>query len=471
MSIEPNVNSTSSQMSEKQNFSERFQKVAEKNSPESWPEYFHRNVAQHGARFVETVAGFPGALKKAYNQTKDIINNNIFGDSESSFNKFEEQAFGLPEKGSTHEFIMNPYTPQEIREKITPIVAEREGGSKTYLEPRGKGEEIAGELTQDLTSFFMPGTAGLRMAVRLGAPIVGQLAKQGTKYLGGEESTAEKVKMGVMLATTLAGQSNPGEFAGQRIQQAKSMIPDSATIHVGNLANRLLPLYNRMMRGLGVPSKSRAIQGMQDLAGQVHNNRMSMRSLMDARDNVNEWISEAGGWDVPVSTRDATLRNLNELKSSIIETLNENMAARFPEAGELYRTGYEAAAVNHQSNAISNFIQRNFGRKTASIGSKILFPALAGGAAIVPKVGGMAAAAASAYPIYTTGKVLYRIANSPTLARYYQDVITYSMSGNAPAMIQSMDRLDKALKKDEENLEKEIKPTLEGFKQKFRKKG
>src|SRR5438046_4647968 len=105
---------------------------------------------------------------------------------------------------------------------------------------------------------------------------------------------------------------------------------------------------------------------MQDLAGQVQNNRLSMHSLMDPRDNVNEWISEAGGWDVPANTRDATVRNLNELKRQIISTIDENMQNRFPEAAELYRTGYEAAAVNHQSNAISNFIERNFGKKLTS---------------------------------------------------------------------------------------------------------
>jgi hypothetical protein len=236
------------------------------------------------------------------------------------------------------------------------------------------------------------------------------------------------------------------------------MVPDTATVNALPLADSLMPLYKRVTRGLDVPSKSRAIQGMKDLASQVENGRISLRSLMDARDNVNEWISEAGGWDVPLNTRDATIRNLNELKTQIIRSIDENMAARFPEASELYRTGYEAAAVNHKSHAISNFIEKNFGKKVSSVGAKLLFPGLAGGAAILPKTIGTGAAL---YPMYKTGQVLYRVANSPTLAKYYQDVIVASSIGNAPAMIHSLQKLDKALAEQERKENKLNKSSLE----------
>lgn len=422
-----------------------------------------RNVSQNVARAGETYLGLPGGMKKAYTQTRDMISS-YFG--LPNLKEREEQALGKPSKGGYEELIMSPPSANELKETATKKIAKKITGDEEYLEPKNTLEKAVGELTQDITSFFMPGTGQLRFAVRLGAPIAGNLTKHGVQFFGGSEETAEKAKLGIMLATTLAGQSNPGQFASDRIGQAKQMIPDTATVDAMPLANRLMPLYQRMTRGLGVPSKSRAIEGMRDLAGQVQGNRISLRSLMDARDNVNEWISEAGGWEIPVPVRDATVRNLNELKTQIIRTIDQNMAARFPQAGELYRTGYEAAAVNHQSNAISNFIERNFGRKVSSVGAKLLFPALAGSASILPKT---ALGGAALYPIYKTGQVLYRVGNSPTLGRYYNDVIQASLRGNAPAMISSMNKFDKAMAEEEKKDKKRDRGiSLEEFKMRFK---
>src|SRR5216684_52062 len=445
---------------------ERFRQISDKNKSlqeETTAEYLKRNSSQLGARAFETVAGLPGNLQKAYYQFQDTI---------PQLKELKEQGEQIFGKSNDDEFSLSKLpTSQDIRENLTPEVSKNLFGNKEYLEPHGKGEEVAGNLAQDITSFFMPGTGQLRLATRLGAPILGNLTKEGLKYLGVEESNAEKAKLGTMLITSIAGQSQPKEFANQRISQAKQMIPDTASVNAIPLSNRLLPLYNRLNRGLNVPSKSRAMQGMRDLANQVQGNRINLRSVMDARDNVNEWIAEAGGWDVPRPTRDAAIRNINELKTQIIRTIDENMAQRFPDAGELYRTGYEAAAVNHRSNAISNFVEKNFGRKTASVGAKLLFPSIAGSAAIFPKA---AVGGALAFPIYKTGQIAYRVANSPTLARYYSDVLNYSLQGNTPAMVKSLAALDKKLAKDEENNKAPYisdQDRLQLFKQRFKNKG
>ena len=292
---------------------ERFKQIAAKNEEvESWSEYSKRLTSQIGARAYETVAGFPGNFKKAFLQTREFLE----GGKEGGLAEKEEQALG---KSGVENYLMNPPTSSDIREIVTPAIAEKMGQERNYLEPRGEGEKAAGELTQDLTSFFMPGTGQLRMAVRIGAPIAGNLTKQGAKYLGAEEKEAEQAKLGVMLMTTIAGQSNPAQFAQQRIANSINMIPETATVNALPFANLLMPLYRRVTSGLGVPSKSRATQGMRDLAGQVQNGRIGLRTLMNARNDINEWIAEAGGFDVPAAVRDRTIANLNELKRHIID--------------------------------------------------------------------------------------------------------------------------------------------------------
>lgn len=449
---------------------ETFSRLKSREEPESTAEWGNRFSEQMKARSAEMGLGLPGGLKKAFQQSREYIDS-LLPESVQELSKSiqeQEKRMFQPEKGSVQDFFVNPPTAGEIREKGTKKLAKAKFGNADYLEPRNDLEKAAGELNQDLTAMFL-GPGQMRMLTRIGAPIAGNLVKEGLKYVGADEKTAEKAKLGTMLAFTLASQSNPQQFARNRIAQGRSMVPQGMTVDAMPLAQSLFPLQQRINRGLNVPSKSRAQQGINELAEQARagNGRMDMHSLMDARDNINEWISEAGGWDIPAPVRDATVRNLNELKRSVIDTIDNNLATRYPQAGELYRSGYEASAVTHQSNAISNFIERHFGKTIKSIGAKLLFPAAVGGAALVPKG---AVAAGVLYPAYKAGQVIYRVSRSPTLAHYYADVIESSIRGNAAEMVHSLSKLDHELEKEEKKRHKTQKISLDEFKEAFTNK-
>ncbi len=436
---------------------EDFERISRQNEQqESWWDWAKRNTSQNISRAFETYVGLPGNVKSAFQQSVDYASSFL---PESLKYTGEKEEVKPVQDRSVMELIFNPPTSQELREIASKNISEKLTGDKNYLEPRNASEAATGEFTQDLTSFFLPGTGKAKFLARLAPPVIGNLSKEGLKYLGASENTADKAKLGIMLATGVAAGSNPSKFASNRISQAKSMVPPNTTVFFQPLNQALNRLSNRLNRGVSVPSKSRARQGISDLQGQVDpQGRVKLHSLMDARDQINEWISEAGGWDVPTNTRDATIRNLNELKSAVIDAVDQNLSSRFPQAADLYRTGYEAAAVTHKSNAISNFIQNNFGKKFASAGAKILFPSVAGSSVFIPKT---AAAVTASYPFYKIGQALYRISKSPTLARYYEDVLINAAKQNAPAMIKSLDKFDKAMKKEEKQLNSEA--TLEEF--------
>jgi len=109
----------------------------------------------------------------------------------------------------------------------------------------------------------------------------------------------------------------------------------------------------------------------------------------------------------------------------------------------------------------TNFIEKNFGRKLASASTKLVFPAAAGGAALVPK---SMLASGALYPLYKTGQVMYRINQSPLLRRYYADVMRHSLQGNAAAMSKSLSQLDKELKRTDDKQPM----SLEEFKSSFK---
>ncbi len=444
---------------EPESFSDVFKRVREKNNPkteeESTSSFLGRNIAQNAARSAETVLGMPGNLKKAYTGMKDYISSFIPDELKEPKNDREQEELSF----------FTPPTSSDVREQVTKPLSKAVFGQEEYLEPKSENERLVGDITGDITSFFMPGTGQLKLVTRIGAPILSNLASEGLKFSGVNESTADKAKLGLMLALTLSNSSNPSKFSSERISKAKSLVPEGATANAEPLLKSLDVIKKDLSKGLTVPSKARTLQGVEELSSQVKNGRMDMHSLMDARDHINEWIAEAGGWDVPGSTKKATLRNLGKLKSSIIETVDSNLSSRFPESSKLYESGYQAASVTHQSNAISNMIERFYGKKAASVGAKILFPALATGGAATGLKG--AAAGIAVMPLYKTGQVLYRVGKSPVLAKYYQDVITNSLKGNAPAMVKSLDRFDKQMKKEEEKESKGKKLSMEEFKIKF----
>jgi len=447
------------------NFSSRFNQIAQKQqSPETLGQFLKRNVAQNVARAGETILGLPGNLKSAFEESIEKVAPGQL----QLLRETEGEAFGQPKEGSLQETLMNPPTVQEVRENITPRFAEALTGEKNYLEPRGKGEEFTGGLTQDVTSFFIDPASKFSKFAKFAIPIAGNLVKEGVKFFGGKEGLAEKSKLGTMLAFSLANQANPGKFASKTIGEAKQMIPDNATINANDLLNKLAPIEQKLKTvGLKVPSKSKTLQGIADLKKQVQNNRLNLKSVMQSRDDINEWIAEAGGFEVPAAIRDRTVKNLNEVKSQIIDTIDDTLQTRFPQAAEMYKQGYQAAAVNHKSQAISNYLEKNFGRKLTSVGAKLLFPAIGGAATLLPKTAAVGAVAA---PMYKVGQVLYRINKSPLLAKHYSDVIKNAEKGNRIATINSLVKLDKELAKEEKKKEYGSEQILEDFKSKFMKK-
>jgi hypothetical protein len=454
---------------ERPSFSERFQSIGNKNKQiqeESNLEYYARNISQYGARAAEILVGMPGNYQKAFKGAWDYISN--IHDDEDSYLKYAVNPITSSLMKAASPAVTKPLvkfpTSEDVREEVTKPLSKLLLGDEEYLEPKTKNEERLGEFTQDLTSFFTPGTGQMKLATRIGAPILGKLSEEGLKYLGVDESTAAKAKTGVMLFTTLAGQSDPGKFASQQIKQAKDMVPDTF-VDVSNLEHSLIKMKDNLRKGLKVTSKNKTVSGIDDLLSQITGGRMNIKSLMEARDNINEWISEAGGWDIPGPVKKSSVRNLNELKSNIIKTTQDNLNRLSPKAADLYKTGYEAAAVNHQSNVISNFIEKKFGKKFSSTAAKVLFSGAGG--YVAPN---LAASGAALYPAYKAGQVLYRISKSPTLANYYADVIKYSTQRNASAMIKSLNKLDKELAKQEkEGVDAEI--SLDEFKSRFKNKG
>lgn len=385
-----------------------------------------RNQARLLSRGIETVAGLPGDIQS------------------------------LISSMTGHEFETQFPTSEKLQEKS-------EEYSQGYTKAKGEHEQRADDLMKSVAAFALPGGSGYSLARNIGIPIAGELVKEGIKKSApGKEKSAEFAKIGTMLMLDLMGnriaKGGARDLASKLFQESEAMVPEGTMMPAANFEKSLNTLEKTLKKGGSAPSTQAAISKIDELKSLVNNGKIDASDLLQARKRINEVILKEGGFDftVPKEIKKRITHNLNDVKRSVINGLEEYGATQNPEFLKLNQQANEVYSALENSNKISNFIQSNFGDKFSSVGAKLLFnTAGVGGLGTAAYVApATTAIAAGSVPLYLTFKVLNRVKNSPTLRKHYFDIVNSSLKGNAGQMTKSMHLLDKELSKDEKSKRK-----------------
>lgn len=395
------------------------------------------------------------------------IQKNIERNAARSTSRIAERMLGLPGDilgfvaGMTNEKPLLPSSAdfQRISEKLT-------GG---YTAPRNESEAALDEFIGDVGSFALPGGSNYSFARNLGIPLVANLAKEGIKYTGAADSTQAAVKNGTMFALDLLnpkkGLPSVGRYINSLFRDAEAAIPSGALADAKDLSSSLKDLKNLLRRGGKAASDVPALKKISELENRILNNQISAHELPAFRVKINEAISELGGFGVqlPKSVKRTAISKLGNVKDAVIKA-GEKYGATNPEFLINWRNANEAAAVAHKSNYITNLIQKHFLTKFTSNAAKALF-----GLGVVPGAayGGLKGATvglgatAGLASLYEGTKILHRVIASPTLRKYYSNVITNASKNNIPSMMSNLSLLDKKLadeeRKEQEKLNKLLK--------------
>lgn len=383
-----------------------------------------RNIAQGTSRMGEAALGAPGDLMS-------LIKNYITY---------------LPIGGILGELAPTSSKLREVSEKAT-------GG---YTKPKTEFEEKGGEILQDITSMLMPGSANYSMLRNIGIPIVANLAKEGAKEYGADKF-GDASKIGLMVGLDLiANRQGMGggakKYASGLFSQMEKEVPKGVSIKAENLEKYLNAVEKEMSLGGSKPSTEKALAKLNEIKGKVKNGKISLEELVKTRPAINEIIDDLGGFEYMFKPKikERIINNMQKVKGAVIKATDEYGEKFNPKFLKLSRSANEAYAAYENSNRIGQFLNKHFGSKALGNGVKSLLgigaPGL--GTAMI----GAKATAIGGVPLtgaYQGYKIFKRMQDSPTLRKYYGNILKGSIAGNVESVSRDLKALDQALKEDE----------------------
>lgn len=374
-----------------------------------------RSIAQGTSRIGESILGLPGDLSNFVR--------GLFGD---------ESETNLP-------------TSKSLREKS-------EKYSLGYTKPKTDFEERGGELLQDIASFMLPGSGKYNFVRNIGIPVVANLAKEGIKY-SGNEKLGEAAKIGTMVVLDLMSLRNGGakKYAGELFNQSEKLIPEGTALKSPTFEKSLLNLEKSLSSGGSAPSKEKALKKVSEIQSKMNNGEIEVKELIDFRKSINEIKSELGGFEVqlPKHIKKKAIANLDLVKNEVVKSLDEYGSKFNPEFHKLNRSANESWAAYENSDRIANFIKKNVSKAIKSTAVKTLFGLSGVGVYMYPAAA--AKLGASAIPLYAAHesyKVLHQVMKSPTLRKYYGNILKGAASGNASQVSKNIKALDKEFEED-----------------------
>jgi len=374
-----------------------------------------RNVAQQTSRIGETLLGAPGDI---YSFVKGIFG----GDPETN----------LP-------------TSKSLREKS-------EKASLGYTKPQNEFEERIGEVQQDIASFMIPGSGKYNLLRNIGIPVVANLAKEGIKFAGSEKM-GDAAKIGTMIALDLMHLKGGGakKFAGDLFSQSEKMIVEGTTLKSPGLQKSLSSLEKSLESGGSAPSKEKALKKISEIQSKMKSGEIEVRELLDFRKTINELKQEMGGFEVqlPKHIKKKAIANLELVRKQVAKGIDEYGALHDPEFRKINKAANEAYAAYESSDTIARFIKKHATKKSPL--AKTLFGSIGYVGIKAPlMVAKGTAGLPIAYAAYEGYKVLHQVIQSPTLRKFYGNILKGATSGNASQVSKNMQLLEKGLEKEED---------------------
>lgn len=395
---------------------------------------------------------FPSSLRK-----KELIQN----DEEQDFDleREEERAraqltsrgleafLGAP--GDIASFVSGLFgKEQNILPTSSKLREFSEKASLGYTKPKSEFEESIGDIVSDVGSMAFPGGGHYSFARNIGIPIVGNLVKEGIKYGNGKEKSQAYGKTGTLVALDLISRNKGGvkKYVNSLFQKADEAIPKGVSINAENLGKSLNKLEETLTAGGVRTTTKKALEKITEIKNEIKNGKIDAKRLAAYRPSINEAIEELGGFqlEIPKKLKPQAIRNLNEVKSNVIKSLNEYGEKFNPDFAKFSREANEGYAALKKSEFITNFIQDKVGFQPKSKAVQVLFsygPTAAGvGALALSPMSALSGTAA--YGGYNAFKVLHRTMNSPVLRKYYLNVLKEASAGNVAETSKNLKKLD-----------------------------
>lgn len=396
-------------------------------SDEDLDREIERNQAQFTSRMLERIIGLPG-------------------DIASILPGSDEGSPGNPFFGGKGE---RPSTSAELRQKS-------ENLSQGFTKPKNNTEEATGDFMGDVASFMIGGVgknALTTTARAIGIPLAGQLVKEG--ILGdSSEGVKGMAKVGTMLLLDLwgarkgIGGGGAYKFGLNKLESAEKSIPKGAIADVSVFNKKLESLQKSLKSGITGQHTAEAERVIKEIKNHTKGGKMSADKFPQIRKDINTLIDNMKGFQLggpSASTRRVSVKNLNDVKSALIQAGNRWGRGNSPQFFKEWREGNEALAVYHKSNQISSFVKKHTEIKSPFLKALLGIEAHYNPIAAIGL--GLAKGALNKGTQMATS-IPYRFFQSKVLRNLYSSVLKEAAKGNAKSVVALSSKLEEQMKKE-----------------------
>lgn len=391
-----------------------------------------RNIARTAARVGETLVNIPENIAKL---GMGVANLGVSGSN------YLRSKVGLPEE----EPFKYPEPLEDIGGKITGFIGKALPAK--YLESKGPGEKFSDEFFSDLTSLAVPvpgiGKAmGIKRALSVAG--LGNLAGWASENVGASEGTKNTLKIGTMLAATMAGKGKLNATKKDLYKASDIAIKEGTRLGISpeieNQLNPVLDKFSKILKQAGEPGSERYKFIKDRVAGLKKNtnrSKLPIDELITLEHDLNNIKYSGSG--IPETAK----HFFNEEYNAV-----ERMIAEYGKRNPTFKKTYSTAKDIHRgltkASAVNEFLQKHvtplrLGGATVAL----LLGTHAGLPHVTGEVGAGAIMGAAAMKYGVRG--FEALKNSPSIRKYYADTIKSAAKNNIRAATKNAQKLDKAM--------------------------
>lgn len=377
-----------------------------------------RQIGRTGARIAEQVAGLPG----------DIL---------SLGNEFIARP--IVEKVTGKETV--PYEKLPIG-KIFPTSSQFRQSTKGVFgekaEPQNKVEKFIDDLVSDTTSIFLPGPKKAQVGTNLFNSFIksfgSNLVKEGVQDFTGDEGKGNLAKLGSLFFLSFFDKKSASKAVSELYKPVEQEVSRLSPVSANKLENNLNLLKQKVSKGTLAPSEQFVVNEVDSVLGKIKNGKISPEEAWASKRSLSEKLSKIL-YETPKTAQPRARKLANGIQKELDDVL-ESTQKQNPKFYKDLKKADQAFSAISNSNIISRFIENNLKYSPATAGLLHLI------------AGPLGKTTAGLLFPYEVGKVAYRMAKSPELAKHYAKVLGAAAKEDAVVMNRELKALDKGLQKD-----------------------
>jgi hypothetical protein len=398
---------------------------------ESTKESVIRGTVRSGARVLESILGIPGDLARLGSAASRKVTEKLGGEEEPNF-----------VRKAGEKLLLTLPTSDELKVLTSWLT----GG---YTDPKTAKEELGDDIAGLASLLAVPAKDPRKLSnifKSIGKAITAKGASKTAEELGAGPKTQIAAEIGTLFLMGLKGKAAPDQLIKDKYTKANSLIPEGSIANTKNLSRNLRDVRKELSKGISTPTKKEVISAINELDAKAATGAMEAEELIQSFRDLNERMTSKGLFDEISKSQVKNLKfRYGKVKNAVNESIDE-FGKQNPEFLKEWKEANQAFATLQDSRKAANFISSRFPSLPSKLATGLAIELFTAGVGpTVKTVAGIAGLRAA----FKGSEIFFRVTQNKTLAKHYAAALQAAVNENAPAFINSLNKLEEGLRKDQ----------------------